>query len=58
MSTDQDYRRKPKQHTITLTTEQIKELLLSSEYVSWENKDFTSALEALRRTLGVPNEAQ
>lgn len=48
---NQDYRRKPKKHTITLTTDQLKEVVLACEYPSWENEDFTSAVLALRIAL-------
>jgi hypothetical protein len=47
------YRRKPKQHTVTLNTEQIKEILMACEYPSWENEDFKSGVLALEAALGV-----
>jgi hypothetical protein len=49
---DQDYRRKPKQHTITLTTDQLREVVLACEYPDWENEDFVSAEDILRKALG------
>ena len=36
---------------VTLNDEQIKELLLACECVSWENEDFTSAVQALEDAL-------
>ena len=49
-----EYRRKPKQHTIVLNTEQIKEILVVCEYPSWENEDFKSGVLALEAALGIP----
>jgi hypothetical protein len=47
-----EYRRKPaRQCTVVLTEEQIRELLLASEHVSWENDDWTSAIDALKEAL-------
>jgi hypothetical protein len=52
-SVDFEYRRKPKQHTIVLNTEQLKEILMACEYPSWENEDFKSGVLALEAALGV-----
>jgi hypothetical protein len=52
--TECNYRRKPKQHTVTLNTEQIKEILMACEYPSWENEDFKSGVLALEAALGIP----
>ena len=51
--TECNYRRKPKQHTVTLNTEQLKEILMACEYPSWENEDFKSGVLALEAALGV-----
>jgi hypothetical protein len=50
---DFEYRRKPQEHTVTLNTEQIKEILMACEYPSWENEDFKSGVLALEAALGV-----
>jgi hypothetical protein len=52
-SVDCEYRRKPKQHTIVLNTEQLKEIILACEYPSWENEDFVSGVQVLQNALGV-----
>lgn len=41
----------PKQHTIVLTTEQLKEVILACELVGWENEDFLSAEQILLNAL-------
>jgi hypothetical protein len=46
-----EYRRKPKQHTIVLTDEQLKEVILACELVGWENEDFQSAKQILTNAL-------
>jgi hypothetical protein len=51
--TECNYRRKPKQHTVTLNTAQIKEILMVCEFPSWENEDFKSGVLALEAALGV-----
>jgi len=48
---DHQYRRKPKQHTIVLTTEQLKELVFACTFPGWENEDFQSARTILNNTL-------
>jgi hypothetical protein len=48
-----NYRRKPQEHTVTLNTEQLKEILMACEYPSWENEDFKSGVLALEAALGV-----
>jgi hypothetical protein len=50
---DHDYRRKPvnRQHTIVLSTEQIKELVFACTFPSWENEDFQSARQILTNVL-------
>lgn len=53
-SVDFEYRRKPQEHTVTLNTEQIKEILMACEYPSWENEDFKSGVLALEAALGIP----
>jgi hypothetical protein len=40
-----------KQHTIVLTTEQLKEVILACEFPSWENEDFLSAEQILLNAL-------
>jgi len=50
-NTDHEFRRKPKQHTIVLTTEQLKEVILACDYPSWENEDFLSAEQILKNAL-------
>jgi hypothetical protein len=40
-----------KQHTIVLTTEQLKELVFACTFPSWENEDFQSARTILNNTL-------
>jgi hypothetical protein len=52
-NTTHDYRRKPVQHTVTLNTEQLKEILLACEYPDWENEDFVSGVQVLQNALGV-----
>jgi hypothetical protein len=51
-----EYRRKPKQHTVTLNTEQLKEILMACEYPSWENGDFVTGVQVLQNALGVQPE--
>jgi hypothetical protein len=41
----------PKQHTIVLNTEQLKELVFACTFPSWENEDFQSARTILNNTL-------
>jgi hypothetical protein len=41
----------PKQHTIVLTTAQLKEVVMACDYPSWENEDFQSARTILNNTL-------
>jgi hypothetical protein len=48
-----NYRRKPVQHTITLNTEQLKEIILACEYPDWENEDFVTGVQVLQNALGV-----
>jgi hypothetical protein len=36
---------------LELTKDQISELLLASQHVSWENDDFTTAVEILQAAL-------
>ena len=52
-NTTHDYRRKPVQHTVTLNTEQLKEILLACEYPDWENENFVGGVAVLRNALGV-----
>jgi ABC-type multidrug transport system ATPase subunit len=40
-----------KQHTIVLTTAQLKEVILACDYPSWENEDFLSAEQILINAL-------
>jgi hypothetical protein len=40
-----------KQHTIVLTTAQLKEVILACDYPSWENEDFLSAEQILLNAL-------
>jgi hypothetical protein len=49
-----NYRRKPQEHTVTLNTAQIKEILMVCEFPSWENEDFKSGVLALEAALGIP----
>ena len=49
--TDQQYRRRPKQHTIVLNTEQLKEVVMACSHVGWENEDFASAVQTLTKAL-------
>jgi hypothetical protein len=49
--TDHEFRRKPKQHTIVLTTAQLKEVIIACDYPSWENEDFLSAEQILINAL-------
>ena len=53
-NTTHDYRRKPKQHTIMLNEEQLKEILEACEYPSWENGDFVGGVAVLKAALGIP----
>jgi len=41
----------PKQHTIVLTTAQLKEVIIACELVSWENEGFLSAEQILKNAL-------
>ncbi len=41
----------PKRHTIVLTTAQLKEVVMACDYPSWENEDFTSAIQTLSNAL-------
>jgi hypothetical protein len=41
----------PKQHTIVLTTAQLKEVVMACDYPSWENEDFLSAEQILLNAL-------
>ena len=41
----------PKQHTIVLTTAQLKEVVMACDYPSWENEDFLSAEQILINAL-------
>jgi len=41
----------PKQHTIVLNTEQLKEVILACDYPDWENEDFLSAERILINAL-------
>jgi len=50
---DHEYRRVPKQHTIVLTTEQLKEVVIACSNVGWENEDFASAVQLLVKALRV-----
>jgi hypothetical protein len=47
------YRRKPKTHTVVLNTEQLKEIILACEYPDWENENFVGGVAVLRNALGV-----
>jgi hypothetical protein len=49
--TDQQYRRKPKQHTIVLNTEQLREVVMATCHVGWENEDFAGAVQLLVKAL-------
>jgi hypothetical protein len=49
--TDQQYRRRPKQHTIVLTTAQLKEVVMATCHVPWKNEDFLSAEQILLNAL-------
>jgi hypothetical protein len=49
--TDHEFRRKPKQHTIVLNTEQLKEVVMACSHVGWENEDFASAVQLLVKAL-------
>jgi hypothetical protein len=49
--TDQQYRRRPKQHTIVLNTEQLKEVVMATCHVPWKNEDFASAKQILINAL-------
>jgi hypothetical protein len=46
-NTDHEFRRKPKQHTIVLNTEQLKKVVNACDYASWKNEDFLSAQQIL-----------
>jgi hypothetical protein len=51
-----EYRRKPQTHTVTLNTEQLKEIILACEcpsWESWENGDFVTGVQVLQNALGV-----
>jgi hypothetical protein len=50
-NTYHEFRRRPKQHTIVLNTEQLKELVFACTFPSWENEDFQSARTILNNTL-------
>lgn len=52
-SVDCEYRRKPKQHTVTLNTEQLKEILLACDYPDWQNENFVGGVAVLKAALGV-----
>jgi hypothetical protein len=49
--TDQQYRRIPKQHTIVLNTEQLREVVMACSHVGWENEDFAGAVQRLVKAL-------
>lgn len=49
-----EFRRKPKTYTVTLNTEQLKEIIEACSNVGWENEDFTSGVTALKNALGIP----
>lgn len=49
---ENQYRRKPKQHTIVLNTEQLEEIIEACSHVGWENEDFAGGVAALRNALG------
>jgi hypothetical protein len=51
--TKHPYRRKLKQHTIVLNTEQLKEVVRACRHVGWENEDFASAVQLLVKALRV-----
>ena len=51
--TECNYRRKPQEHTVTLNTEQLKEILMACSHVGWENGDFATGVLALEAALGV-----
>jgi hypothetical protein len=48
-----EYRRKPKQHTVTLNTEQLKEILMACDYPDWQNENFKTGVQTLEAALGV-----
>ncbi len=50
-NTDHEFRRRPKQHTIVLNTEQLKEVVMACSHVGWENEDFASAVQLLIKAL-------
>jgi chemotaxis regulatin CheY-phosphate phosphatase CheZ len=41
----------PKQHTIVLTTAQLKEVVMACDYPSWDGEDFKSAVQILLNAL-------
>jgi hypothetical protein len=41
------------QHTVTLNTEQLEEIIEACSNVGWENEDYTSGVAALKNALGV-----
>jgi hypothetical protein len=45
--TDQQYRRRPKQHTIVLTTKQLEEVIAWCSLVDCDGDDFYSAKQIL-----------
>ena len=47
------YRRKPKQHTVVLNTEQLKEILMACDYPDWQNENFVGGVAVLKAALGV-----
>jgi hypothetical protein len=51
---DNEYRRRTKQHTIVLTTGQLREVILACDYPSWDGEDFKSGVLALEAALGIP----
>ena len=52
-NTTHEYRRKPVQHTVTLNTEQLKEVIMACSHVGWENGDFVGGVAVLKAALGV-----
>ena len=52
-NTTHDYRRKPVQHTVTLNTKQLEEIIEACSNVGWENEDFVSGVQVLQNALGV-----
>lgn len=51
-----EYRRKPQTHTVTLNTDQLKEIILACEcpsWESWENGVFVTGVQVLQNALGV-----